>query len=180
MPVYILRHEERNLQNPLFDSPLTERGQQNALQLVNTLHSLNIDTIYTSPFLRIVQTIYPYCNSTQQNVCVEHALYESMDSCLFTQYNSSNTWCDLPPHYHHIVQKQYSSICTNVPLYETFDQVCERVRPFVNYLMQQYEQSTQNVLLATHKTTANAIRHLIDNRVSQDADIAMGGIVKLL
>lgn len=179
MPVYILRHEQRNLQNPRFESPLTAQGMCNAVKLVDTLRSLQIDTIYASPFLRVIQTIYPYCKATQQKVCIEHSLYESMDNRVFTTHNSSYTWCDLPPRYHHIIHRSYSSVCTNVELYETFEDVCERVRPFVDELIQKCANTSRNVLLVAHLTTAKAIQHVIDKSVRYD-NLAMGGIVQLL
>lgn len=70
-------------------------------------------------------------------------------------------------------------MCSNVELHETFEDVCGRVRPFVNELMQKYANTSHNVLLATHLTTANAIRHIVDDSVNRDDDITMGSIVQL-
>jgi broad specificity phosphatase PhoE len=183
MPVYILRHEQRNPQNPLFESSLTARGLCNAVRLVDKLVPLHIDTIYASPFLRVMQTIYPYCKATQKKVHIENALYESMDSLLFHKHNSSYTWCDLPPRFHDIVHKHnYSSLCHTVKLYESFEDVCERVRPFVEHLQHQQKHNTtdHNVLLVTHLTTANALRHVVDASVGEDGVLEMGGLVRLL
>ena len=180
MPVYILRHEERHPQNPLFESSLTAQGMCNAVRLVGALQALHIDTIYASPFLRVMQTIYPYCKAMEQKACIDHSLYECMDNLLFTEYNRSFTWCDLPPRYHQIVHKQYSPMYTHVQLYETFEQVCERVRPFVEVLKQKYTDSPHSVLLATHLTTANAIRHVIDATASCNDVLAMGSIVRVM
>lgn len=178
MPVYILRHEQRDLQNPLFESPLTAVGMCNALQLVDVLAPLNIDTIYASPFQRAVQTVYPFCLALNHKVCVEHALYESMDSSLFHSYNSAYTWCDLPPRYHNIIHKHYTSLCNHVKLHESFDEVCERVRPFVQLLTRTHHD--KNVLLVTHLTTANALRHVVNASVGCDEPLEMGGLVQLL
>ena len=180
MPVYILRHEQRDLQNPLFESPLTPQGMRNAEHLVDTLVPLNIDTIYASPFLRVVQTVYPYCVATHQKVCVEHSLYESMDSPLFNVHNSAHTWCDLPPRYHHIVNTSYASQCTTVPLYESLDDVCRRVEPFVTFLNRTHADHT--ILLVTHLTTANALRCVVGKatHIDRGTELAMGGLVQLL
>lgn len=178
MPVFILRHEQRDLQNPLFESPLTAVGMCNALRLVDVLATLNIDTIYASPFQRTVQTIYPFCQAFNQKLCIEHALYESMDSPLFHGYNSSYTWCDLPPRYHDVIHKHYTSLCSHVKLRESFEEVCERVRPFVQLLTRTHLD--KNVLLVTHLTTANALRHVVDASVECDEALEMGGVVRLL
>jgi len=59
MKLYILRHEERT-SDATFFSPLTEQGLLNSNKLVNKLEKLNITKIYCSPFIRTLQTIYPF------------------------------------------------------------------------------------------------------------------------
>ena len=180
MPIYVLRHEERNIQNPLFESQLTRHGQQRALTLVDTLQNKHFDFIYSSPFLRTVQTVYPYCEQTNKKLCIEHALYESMDSPLFNEWNSSYTWCHLPPKYHRVIQKNYKSVCRHVPLYESFEQVCQRVQPFVSCLLQ-HDAHKKNVLCVTHLTVANAIRNCLSEKNVHDTPILeMGEMVKVI
>ena len=74
MKLIILRHEERP-NNSLFFTPLTENGKKNAEELKNKLPD-NIDLIYSSPFLRVLQTIYPYCKKHNKTVNVENSFYE--------------------------------------------------------------------------------------------------------
>ena len=40
----------------VFESPLIYEGQMNAKNKYNELNKLNINTIYSSPFLRTIQT----------------------------------------------------------------------------------------------------------------------------
>ena len=62
MKIILLRHEERYSDIGFF-SNLTERGIENScLFLPPKLKKLNIDVIFSSPFVRTIQTIYPYCN----------------------------------------------------------------------------------------------------------------------
>ena len=131
MGIYILRHEEINIQNPLFDSSLTKNGLNNANKLIEYIETLNIDTIYSSSFLRAIQTIYPYSSKYNKLINIENSLYESLDSTLFNRYNSNFTWCDLPSKYHYIINKKYKSIYGKVKLYEKFGDVCDRVKPFI-------------------------------------------------
>lgn len=177
MPVYLLRHEERDIDNPLFESPLTSHGEDHALALVNILQDKNINRIYSSPFLRTVQTIYPYCNHTQQKICIEHALYESMDSVLFNKKNCAFTWSHLPTKYQSIVNTEYKSKCGVVPLYETFDEVCQRVQPFVDILSE--EHIDQNILCVTHLTVIHAIMQCLDQK-KENHMIHMGDVVQVL
>ena len=62
MKLYVLRHEERD-NNPLPLSPLTSNGFMNSLKLVNEINDIKPDIIYCSPFLRTIETIYPYWHS---------------------------------------------------------------------------------------------------------------------
>ena len=66
--VYFLRHEDRPLQTSTFYIELTEKGHIGAQKLVSKLNPLNIDYIYSSPFIRTLQTIKPY--TLQNNVQV--------------------------------------------------------------------------------------------------------------
>jgi len=176
MTIYILRHEERHSQNPLFESSLTKNGHINTIQLSNYISTLNIDTIYSSPFYRTVQTIYPYCITHNKLINMENSLYESMDSPLFTIYNNNYGWCNLPPKYHHIINKKYKSLYGNVTLYESFDDVCKRVTPFIEKI----KDSDTNILLVSHQTTCNAIRHYFDHNITDDSTLGFGELLKVM
>lgn len=59
MKIYILRHEDRTIDCSFF-GPLTKKGLINSGKLIDKLEKLNIDEIYCSPFIRTMQTIYPF------------------------------------------------------------------------------------------------------------------------
>jgi len=82
--IYLIRHEER-YDNGLIDCSLTDRGLYNAQNIVNDkLVKQNIEhfNIYCSPFLRTMQTIFPYvfniCEKYNNSLsfCLEDSLYE--------------------------------------------------------------------------------------------------------
>ena len=175
MTIYILRHAERNSQNPLFESSLTPIGYTNASLLSDYIYTLNINTIYSSPFYRTIQTIYPYCITYNKSINIENSLYESMDSLLFTRYNSTYTWCDLPPKYHNIINKKYKSTYGDVKLFESFSDVCKRVIPFIEKI----KDSDKNILLVSHKTTCNAVRHYFNSNIKYDSILDFGEIVQI-
>lgn len=170
MKLYILRHEERNKDNPLFFSELTELGLNNSIYLIKKLLELDIDIIYASPFLRVVQTIYPYCIQTNTIINIDNSLYESMDNELFNNINKNNTWKQLPSKYKQIINHNYKPIYNDVKLYETFDDVCKRVLPFINKL----KLLNKNALIITHKTVCNAILNIFDNTIKDDSSFEMG------
>ena len=64
MKIYILRHEMRPLHDPRFMTELTEHGKHKAMfSLKNTLKNISFTHIYSSPFLRVLQTIAPYAEN---------------------------------------------------------------------------------------------------------------------
>ena len=71
MKIILLRHEERNFDIG-FNSNLTEIGVLNSYNLVSKLIIEKIDIIFASPFIRVLQTIQPYCSSTDKKVNVEN------------------------------------------------------------------------------------------------------------
>lgn len=170
MRIFILRHEKRNIDNPLFDSPLTEAGLENANSLVENIEKIHFDNIYTSPFLRVLQTIYPYCLKHKKFVKVDNSLYESMDDLKFNNNNKNNTWKNLPNKYKDIIDANYISMIDNVKLRETFEEVCERVKQFIQYLIKQ----NKDVLIVSHQTVCNAILNYFDNSIEDESPFKMG------
>ena len=78
MKLYLLRHEIRDLRNPTFYSPLLRQGLENAENLKYILNNIQFDTIFSSPFKRVLQTIKPYCDMTKKKVNIEYSLYEQI------------------------------------------------------------------------------------------------------
>ena len=63
MKIYTLRHEHR-YSNITSDTSLNQYGLKNAnSSLIEELNKLNIKTVYSSSFLRCLQTISPYLNN---------------------------------------------------------------------------------------------------------------------
>ena len=75
MKLYILRHEDRTQDATMF-SPLTKEGLKNSLSLVDTLQDLEIDVIYSSPFVRTLQTVHPFAKSRNKKINLEYGLQE--------------------------------------------------------------------------------------------------------
>lgn len=76
--IYLLRHAEsqpdRTIPEP--DWPLSERGRQQALDLVPTLGRLGITAVYSSPFPRAVDTVRPFAVDAGLVVNLHHDLRE--------------------------------------------------------------------------------------------------------
>jgi 2,3-bisphosphoglycerate-dependent phosphoglycerate mutase len=73
MKIYILRHEERTIDCSFF-GPLTMNGLQNSKKLINKLDMLNITDVYSSPFIRTLQTIEPFIKKNNMKIKLEYSL----------------------------------------------------------------------------------------------------------
>ena len=179
MRLYVLRHAQRAPDDPTFDSPLLPEGQETATELATKLKTScpPFTHLYTSPFLRCVQTIAPYCQASERVVRVEHALYEYIradaghDPVAFRRSWEQGTHPELDA----CVDRTYASWWPLTAL--TYDEsettMRRRVRAFVAHLREQHA-ADDVVLLVTHLSAINAILDRPD-----ETDCAMGSVVEV-
>ena len=163
MPLYLLRHEEREY-NTSFDTSLTEEGKCRAEQLIpRMVCRLGIETIYCSPFLRTLQTIAPYCRSHQRTVNVDWSLAEEHPTQAYC-------WSEFDS----IINRKYRSLAPHNPDLDdmTFDELKKQVYRFLKTL-----NSQQNILLVTHMPVINAVLSLRGFPVDMYTPHEAGGIV---
>ena len=184
MKIYILRHEDRT-QDATFFSPLTKIGLENSVKLVNKLNELDIDTVYSSPFIRTLQTIHPYLKDRNKKVNIEYCLQEIQHPQL------------IPP-------KSYT---VNLPIYiaESFNynekyrsliepennkypederDVTERAKKILKRIMNDNVSKKNNILLVTHQAVCNAIlkiasKGMKDVKVNYTDRYPKGGVTKI-
>lgn len=142
--LYTLRHEKRSLSNPLFKSPLLPQGEVIANDiLISKLEKCNIDIIYTSPFLRCINTIKPYALKNNVPIHVDYNLYE---------------WMTHPDFENERVQtledkSQFSSVSNddiNIVFPETISSRLTRTKQFMIDLEEKYKDTNLNILICTH------------------------------
>lgn len=67
MRLFVVRHEKRNRGDATFLSPLLPEGHADAAgRLVEVIRDIEPTHIYASPFLRVLQTVKPYLESTSR------------------------------------------------------------------------------------------------------------------
>ena len=76
--VYLLRHAESTVVPALPESdwPLSEAGVQQADDLRATLEPLGIDHVVSSPFVRAVETVRPFCQAAGIELQIDSELRE--------------------------------------------------------------------------------------------------------
>jgi broad specificity phosphatase PhoE len=176
MKIILLRHEER-YSDIGFYSNLTDKGVINSCLLGNTLNKYDIDIVFSSPFIRTLQTIYPFIikNNYQKKVNCEYALYEYIHNPYFLLGNWYHDISDIEdndlveiinPDYKSIIQK------SDFQILENEIQLENRIRPFFDYLLKTYPNKT--ILLVSHKGVINKIKDMYVEKTDLNNDYEMG------
>ena len=166
MSLYLLRHEKR-FPIPTFFTSLTEEGLENSIHLAKKIHDIQPDIIISSPFLRCIQTIYPYANLYNKKINIDYSLYEFLEDPLFTEKNYKHKYTELykeHPEFKNIIHEEYQShITINHISYpeNTFDKLNKRLLPFVEYLRQLYSNTNIKILIVSHMSIVGSIKHYL-------------------
>jgi 2,3-bisphosphoglycerate-dependent phosphoglycerate mutase len=154
MKIYILRHEERP-SDCSFYTPLTKQGLNNAKQLILDLNDkeIKIDMIISSPFIRTLQTIYPYASNKKLKINLEYGLSEiHTKECIteravgmiLPEYIADSFECN----------KEYESIIKHneIKYPENINDVKNRINKILKHLICKYKHTETNILLVTHQS----------------------------
>ena len=162
MKLYILRHEDRT-QDCSFFAPLTKEGLNNAEKIANLLNNHKIDVIYSSPFIRTLQTIAPYLKKTNKKINIEYALSEIhhediipkkahgmyLPEYLAEKYNYDSTY------------KSFMKP-TDIKYPEKFAHVDRRVKKLLKELFNRYFTTDTSILLVTHQSLCSSILQIVN------------------
>jgi broad specificity phosphatase PhoE len=184
MKLYILRHEDRTQDATMF-SPLTKEGLKNSVNLVDTLQDLEIDLIYSSPFIRTLQTVHPFAKSRNKKINLEYGLQEIQHPSLIPE--NSHT-VSLPiyicesfnynPKYRSTLEPE------NNKYPEDEQMVTNRVKKVLSKIMNDHLTTKNNILIVTHQVVCNAIlkianKQLQVNKIEYTYKYPKGGLTKI-
>ena len=171
MKLYIMRHCERDINNCSFESPLIDIGHINAEQLCNTMNSYNITKIYSSPFLRTIQTSHYYSKEKKIVINIDYSLCELVDMPDKHKMYSTNNYI-IPTEW-----RTTYNINTTSMLMNTFDNdetvnICvTRIYEFLNHIENKYGNTDENILLVTHMSIVNIILAITNNNLKEGFNI---------
>jgi broad specificity phosphatase PhoE len=170
MKIYILRHEDRTMDLTFF-SPLTKNGLDKSIKIADVLHKLSINTIYSSPYIRTLQTIYPYSKMTDLSVKLDYSLTE------LYQENSipKNSYTITLPEYiakSFNYDESYKSLLnpTEVDFPEKISDFKKRVKSFLNDIIVNHHKSDKNIILVTHQGVVDVINKIISSSKNKPTD----------
>jgi len=72
--IYLIRHCKATGQEP--EAPLTQEGAEDAASIANYFKVKDIDVIYSSPYLRAIETIKPYSLMVNKEIIIDERLKE--------------------------------------------------------------------------------------------------------
>ena len=145
MKIILLRHEKR-YENVGFFSELTYEGKINSETIIiNKIleyeNKYGIDIIFCSPFLRTIQTIYPYCKLQNKKINIEYSIIEYLHNPYFIKNEWYYTFNDIKdPCFNSIINKDYVSLLNKQDFSVLEDEIKleERVKNFVDSLKKNY------------------------------------------
>jgi broad specificity phosphatase PhoE len=184
MKIILLRHEERE-NNVGFNSNLNENGILKTFELSKKLSKLNkqynIKYIYSSPFIRTLQTIYPYSQEHKKKVKIEYGLYEYLHNPYFLITKWKNYIDDIhDKDLKSIINKKYVSKVNinDLNVLENEDNLIKRISIFFDYLIKKHNKKSNNyaLLLVSHKGVINKIKDIYFKKTNMDDDFQMGHI----
>ncbi len=179
MKIILIRHEKRNLINPLFFTPLTDEGLRDRYIIRNLLSTEHIDEIYSSPFLRTIQTSIPLSEMTELPLKIDYGLYEYIHNPAFSLWNWYHTVDELykdNPEIEKYIDKNYESIVTkdDFNVLENESDLANRITKFMNPIIEKYKNTNKTIAIISHQGTLNKIKDLYFVPTQMNSEFPMG------
>jgi len=186
MKLYILRHEDRTMDLTFF-SPLTKNGLEKSINLVNYLEKEKINSIYASPYIRTLQTIYPYSKKYNLKSKLDYSLAE-----LYQEDNipKKSYQITLPEYIAETFKydDEYKSLImpTDVNFPENIKLFNERIKHFLKTIIRNNYNTDNNIVLVTHQGVIDIIMRILGKRSSElkelvkDVRYPKGSLTKIL
>lgn len=161
MKIFILRHEDRT-QDATFFSPLTKAGLENSIKLIPILENLQIKYVYSSPFIRTLQTVYPYLKQSNTNVKLDYGLSEIKHEDLIPKWSHTTR---LPEYMNEnfLVDPNYKGSIEpeDIKYPEKEIDVQKRIKAFLKNIISNHLNTDDTILIVTHQVVCNIILKII-------------------
>ena len=186
MKLYVMRHCERNLNDCSFESPLLPIGLHNAKMAYSNLNCKNINVIYSSPFLRTIQTADFYSKIKNIPINIDYSIAEYIsheDKNKMFSRNDFIIYEEWKREFNlNIDFKSMLKLTYNVNENEWM--CINRVFNFLEFLKKKYENTNKNILLVTHMSIVNILLGFDTGKIYKksfdiDEPYPMGLIIEL-
>lgn len=172
MVVYILRHEQRNLERVDFFTPLNHIGRHNAnTRVFEKFNDIEIEAIYSSPYKRTLQTVDKISRVKDIPIKLDWALSEKIgpekaQELIWPSYEEQSKVHELfniDANYSPTADKDYI-----ISYNESLDSFITRVDTFCHFLK---TQKDKNILVVSHQSITDRI---IKNLTNEEYQLEMG------
>jgi broad specificity phosphatase PhoE len=159
-----------------YDPPLSDEGFDRSISLAQQFSQVRIDRIYTSPFLRTIQTADPLARLLQLPIQLEWGLCEWLCQDWTSGFPETTPMEDLRRCYPNI-DATYKSLV--LPCYpETVAELDARIAMIADKLIQ---CNGENILAIAHKGSVLGIAAaLTGDEAWKTDDLACSGVIKLV
>ena len=171
-----------------FFSPLTQKGLENSIELIDKLRENKINLIFSSPFIRTLQTIYPYSEKYKVNINLEYSLAEFQHDEIIPKRSYT---VRLPEYlakdfnYNSEYNSEFEPENFNYP--EKIEDIKKRVKRFFSNMIRNYHDKDVNILIVTHQLPCNILSKLAyekrsintDSEYSLDVNYPTGALTKI-
>ena len=175
MKLILLRHGARS-QNETFYTELNDIGKEQAHNLVSELNKYGIDEIISSPFIRTLQTVYPFAESSNKPIKIDYGLYEYRMGKVFKKDANVYTTNDIQQQ--SLINKLDNSYTSSVQPdklelnrneygkveVETTAQLKKRVYNFFNNILSNPSFNGKTILIVSHAGVINMMKEYFKNK----------------
>ncbi|MGT2833016.1 histidine phosphatase family protein [Streptococcus halotolerans] len=152
--VYLVRHAEPNYNNHNDeDRELTPKGLQDCQLLLDYFNSITIDSIYSSPFKRAIQTITELAEEKKLLIQITEN---------FKERKIDNIWID---DFNDFAKRQWQDFSYQLASGESLQQVQDRT---IQELQKILDKKEKTLLISSHGTAISTIINYYDKQFSFD------------
>ena len=180
MKIILLRHEKREIRRG-FHSHLTRNGYDDSKLLPQKLEKYNIDYIFSSPFIRTLQTVYFVSKNLGIKVNPEYGLYEYLSTINFLVTKWYHELKELKKTEFDsflldIINKKYKSVCdkNDLSVLENHEKLEKRLSKFLLSIFNNKKYYNKTILIVSHQATLNMISNILIKKTNLKHQREMG------
>ncbi|MGJ3241045.1 MAG: histidine phosphatase family protein [Anaerolineae bacterium] len=157
-----------------YDSPLSPQGEAQAEKLAQRLSSEPIDWIFSSPYLRALQTAHPVAEALDLPLHIEHGVGEWLGKAMMPAEPQITPVFQRREQFPALIFSHNSRVIPHYP--ESVAQCFERLERAITQLLDGYEG---NLLIVGHGRTVTGIAHRLMRQPESQFKLEQTGITKL-